>query len=155
MREPISAVPMGPLEMPIVNQSAASMLILSASVLATAALLRSEHPAAAVAVLAAVGLSIWGITALATACVRSSLDLGEEPGEELDDEPFVPAAHRLEQRRGASRSWAETSREKFDRAPDVEAQLSLVAHLKGANRQQVLDDLLRRHLPRVGKARAA
>lgn len=144
------------------NQIAASILILAASICGYASSIRPASDGfGSIMTLVALGLGLWGGLALLTATTL-------ERETQLDDDydpairparrgmnrirsmasQYVPVAPRMS---GSPMETPLTTR----LSPEMAAHVSAAAHAQGATRQDVVDDVLRRNLPRYTGTRVA
>ena len=136
------------------NQTPAAVLVLAASVCGYAACVRGPDSFGMTMGLVGVGLGMWGVLELVGPRLRehpavgrpshatpSLASGGADNGVGLDHAsnglpPLKPTRHSAGRLPDSQLS------------PEISAQLSLVAHMQGQDRSQILEDLLRRHLPR-------
>lgn len=145
------------------NQTPAAILIMAASVCAHSVASRDNYDSfTAMIGIAAVALALWGVASLL-----------QQLGPREDSPPEMSNAGS---RRAAQPSFAtaqgclveaETATteiplpgnqdlpDDFQLSPEVSAQLAVVAHQMGKPRMQVVDDVLRKHLPRYTTHRVA
>lgn len=144
------------------NQIAASILILAASICGYACSIRPASDGfGSIMTLVALGLGLWGGLALLTATTlerESALDDGYDPGISRPMRgmkrglrsmaaqyvPVVPSVN-------PGLHTPLTTR----LSPEMAAQVSVAAQAQGATRQDVVDDVLRRNLPRYTGTRVA
>ena len=136
------------------NQIAAALLILSASICGTAAAYRPTAAAGGfggVLGLVALGLGLWGGMALLTAVAR-------EREHFLEEAPRLPlGATALSGLRNtlARGEYTATTPRDYRLSPELSAQVALAAEMKGQSRSDIIEETLRRHLPRYGATRTA
>jgi hypothetical protein len=147
------------------NQTPAAMLILAASVYAHSVASRPRYDSfTAMIGIAAVGFSLWGIASLIQSYQLQSESMAEKAsraGTAVTTAACTPP-HGLSPS-GIDESATSTIGDgasldsgfldSLDLSPEVRAQLAVVAHQQGKHRAQVLDDVLRKHLPRYTSAR--
>jgi hypothetical protein len=143
------------------NQIASSLLILSASICGAAATFRPSSATGfgGILGLVALGLGLWGGMALLTAVAR-------ERDYAYDGVPRVPlgitamnglrsmAAPAARPTVGAHEYATATGRD-YRLSPELSAQVAIAAEMKGQPRTDIVEETLRRHLPRYSGTRAA
>ena len=144
------------------NQIAASLLILSASICGSAAAFRplNNSTFGGILGLVALGLGLWGGMALLTAITRES-EIGYEEGGRVPLgvsamqglRNLSTPAFRSPVRSNSDYSTA-TGRD-YRLSPELSAQVALAAEMKGQSRTNVVEETLRRHLPRYSNSRMA
>jgi len=140
------------------NQIASALLILSATICGTAAVCRPTNAPGGlggILGLVSLGLGLWGGMALLTAVTRDREYL-------LDEAPPRPLAMTA---LGGLQNMAAPSARRMDYTsatgrdyrlpPELSAQVAVAAEMTGKSRTDIVDDTLRRHLPRYGGARVA
>lgn len=144
------------------NQIAASILILAASICGYASSIRPASDGfGSIMTLVALGLGLWGGLALLTATTlerESQLDEVYDPAIRTAKRgmnrirsmasQYVPTVPHMS---SASMETPLTTR----LSPDMAAHVSAAAQAHGATRQDVVDDVLRRNLPRYSGTRVA
>ena len=143
------------------NQIAAAILVLSASICGYASAIRPQADGfGSIMTLVALGLGLWGGLALLTATTleRDSLmDEGYEPTRTASRglnrirsmaSQYVPVVPQMNSPAVAPPMTTRLS-------PEMAAQVSVAAQQQGATRQDVVDDILRRNLPRYSGSRVA
>jgi len=146
------------------NQIAAAILVLSASICGYASAIRPNADGfGSIMTLVALGLGLWGGLALlsATTLERTTLlDDGYEPGRMASRgmnrirtmaSQYAPPMPSIPTMRDPGIVPPQTTR----LHPDMAAQVSVAAQAQGATRQDVVDDILRRNLPRYQSGRVA
>ncbi len=135
------------------NQTSAAILVLASSVFSYAAnsvnnVNNSQTPVFLGMV--AIGIGIWGILALVSGILR-------EREMFVDNHARLDVFDRLFVRDGSSKTApARTTRDRsLDLSPEVQAQLNVTAEMEGRDRAEVLEETLRRHLPKYTKSRVA
>ena len=140
------------------NQTPAAILILAASVSGYAACTPVADPLRMVNGLAAISLGVWGVFSL--------LRWQWQPHSTTPDRPNQTNGARSgpidlaspDHRAGGNRSPLVSPRLAPGRpsdhqfSPEINAQLSLVAHVQGRDQTQIMEDVLRRHLPRYSNS---
>ena len=144
------------------NQVAASILILSASICGSAAAFRPSSATAfgGILGLVALGLGLWGGMALLTAVTRER-EFGYDEGARVPLgitamqglRTLATTGERPALRTNADYSTA-TGRD-YRLSPELSAQVTLAAEMKGQSRTDVVEETLRRHLPRYSGSRMA
>ncbi len=142
------------------NQIASSILILSASICGYAAALRpASDGLGGIMSLLGVGLGLWGGLALLTSTTREPyLEFDESESERRATGRLLPrraAGSRAAVLRTESSSAASISRDGLRLSPETSAQVSLAANAHGQSRSDLVEELLRRHLPRYTGSRVA
>jgi len=135
------------------NQTSAAILVLASSVFSYAAYSVSAANSGqtpTVLGLVAIGIGIWGILALVSGILR-------EREMFVDNHARLDVFDRLFTRDGSSRTAAarSTRDRSLDLSADVQAQLNVTAEMEGRDRAEVLEETLRRHLPKYTKSRVA
>lgn len=136
------------------NQIAASILILSASILGYTATVRSSSDGfGGMLGLIAIGLGLWGCMALLTSSLRDrELILEQEHGisklgsaamSGLRNFSYPPSRSNL----GAGHDYHVSA--------ETNARISAAARLRGQNRDELVEETLRRHLPKYTSSSAA
>ncbi len=146
------------------NQIAASLLILSATICGAAATFRPVNSASgfgSILSLVALGLGLWGGMALLTSLTREREYLYEDG---VQRPPLgVTAMNGLRSMatpisrpavRPAEYVSPPTGRE-YRLSPELNAQVTLAAEMKGQGRNDIVEETLRRHLPRYSGTRQA
>ncbi|MCA9217211.1 MAG: hypothetical protein KDB27_29280 [Planctomycetales bacterium] len=130
------------------NQTSAAILVLASSVFSYAAVnttsTQTTYPFLA---LVSVGIGLWGILALIGGILR-------------EREMFVDNHARLDVfdrlfARDTNRAPVRTRDRNIELSPEVQAQLNVTAELEGRDRSEVVEETLRRHLPKYTKSRVA
>lgn len=148
------------------NQTPASILILASSILAYAAthgstvstaagtgITTTSSPIGVILGLGGLVLGIWGVISLIGASIRDrelAFD-GQSRGDLLG--MFDPRRMARPYAPMGSPAAARTATTAVDPAavtlsPEMKAQLSMASHLEGRERQQIIEEALRRYLPR-------
>ena len=135
------------------NQTSAAILVLASSVFSYAACsvnTTSRGQTPTFLTLVAIGIGIWGVLALISGILR-------EREMFVDNHARLDVFDRLFVRDGSSRTApVRTTRERsFDLSPEIQAQLNVTAEMEGRDRTEVLEETLRRHLPKYTKTRVA
>ncbi len=142
------------------NQIAASILILSATICGHISAIRPQSDGfGGLMALAALGLGIWGAMSLLMTSVR-------ERERMLDDAPHVPSigTSAVNGLRNLASTYAAGFGNRYEStsyardlrlSPDISAQVAALAQLRGQDRSQVVEELLRRHMPRPTTTRVA
>lgn len=132
------------------NQTPAAILVLASSVFSFAAFSAAQNTtnnAPTVLTLAGIGIGLWGILALVSAIIR-------ERELFVDNHARLDVFDRFFVRDGASRTRATTSPRdrQIEISPELQAQLNITAEMEGRDRSEVLEETLRRHLPKYTKS---
>jgi hypothetical protein len=137
------------------NQIAASILVLSATICGyTSAIRPHDDGFGGILGLIALGLGIWGTMSLLTSSVR-------ERERMLEDTSSMPSigASAVNGLRNLASSYVPPARyaaaREYRLPPEVDAQVAVAAQMRGQNRNQVIEETLRRHLPRSTSSRVA
>ena len=137
------------------NQIAASLLILSASILGhTVSLRTTEDGFGGILGLVAIGLGLWGGMALLSTTLREREGL-------ISDEPTLGGLGTSlfsRQRMTApttGSSMISSGGSPYGLSPETSARLAATAQLRGQDRQVVVEETLRRHLPKSTSGVAA
>ena len=137
------------------NQIAAALLILSASICGTAAVYRPTTAPGGfggMLGLVALGLGLWGGMALLTTVAR-------EREHFLEETPRLPlgatAISGLRSTLARGSDYATSTARDVRLSPELNAQVALAAEMKGQTRTDIVEETLRRHLPRYGGTRVA
>jgi hypothetical protein len=134
------------------NQTPAALLVLASSVFsfaATSATRTTTSQAPTVLTLAGIGIGIWGILALISAMIR-------EREHFVDNHARLDVFDRLFVREGKTKTPAPRGREQhLEISPELQAQLNVTAEMEGRDRSEILEETLRRHLPKYSKTRVA
>ncbi|MEZ6118465.1 MAG: hypothetical protein R3C28_18120 [Pirellulaceae bacterium] len=131
------------------NQTPAAILVLASAVFCFAANFndnRADSPTPTVFYLAGFTIGIWGVLALISAVVR-------------EREWFIDSNARLDvfdrimvREPKVTRTVRSTAAERvMDLSPDVQAQLNVAAQMEGRERTDILEETLRRHLPKYSQ----
>jgi hypothetical protein len=144
------------METPFMNQIAAAIVILSATICVH---ISATHPAqdgfAGLMGLAGLGLGTWGGMSLLMSSIREHERTWDTPSRM----PSISAAAVNGLRSLASSYTAGFPHRPdpgyFRLNPDVDSQVLAIAQLRGQDRQQVIEETLRRHLPRSAAGRVA
>jgi hypothetical protein len=142
------------------NQIAAAILILSASITGYSAAMRPiGDNYGGVMTLIALGLGLWGSLALLTSTTqdRDYDDLGHDEYEPSRRRVLPPVSQLG---RTVSRYTAAVPRpapvaEDYGLSPEMNAQVSMAARRSGATRSDVVEDVLRHNLHRYSSSRVA
>ena len=138
------------------NQIAASILVLSATICGyTSAIRPHDDGFGGILGLIALGLGIWGAMSLLTSSVRDRERM-------LDEGPAIPSigASAVNGLRNLASTYAPprystSAALDYRLPPEIDAQVTVAAQMRGQNRNQVVEETLRRHLPRSTASRVA
>ena len=142
------------------NQTPASILILTSSLLAYSATVRAYDPTGVILGLAGLVLGIWGVISLIGASIRDrelmfegSMRpdlLGMFDPRRMARQPYAPMGTPV----GAPMQ-SNVERGDVSLSPELRAQLSMASQLEGRDRSQIIEEALRRYLPRYEGTKAA
>lgn len=141
------------------RQTPAAILVLASALLAQTAIDRGADPIGGLMGLGGLALGLWGVLSLVVHCARQpGLPVPQfaEPGgigTTLTADSRLERATAVIAARPGSKVHAASRLPDAGLSPEVNAQLSLVAHLQGQDRTQIMEELLRRHLPRYTNSR--
>lgn len=140
------------------NQIAASILVLSATICGYTSAIRPHGDGfGGILGLIALGLGLWGTMSLLTSSVRERERL-------LDDLPSAPSigASAVNGLRNLASAYAVPPARyasgvgrDYRLSPEIDAQISAAAQMRGQNRHEVIEETLRRHLPQSASTRVA
>lgn len=137
------------------NQTPAALLVLASSVFSFAAHSASNtstSQAPTVLTLAGIGVGIWGILSLISAMIRERENF-------VDNHARLDVFDRLFVRDGNARSTVKSGvrprEQQLEISPELQAQLNVTAEMEGRDRAEILEETLRRHLPKYSKTRVA
>ena len=155
------------------NQTPAAILILSSSILAyaatqgstaitttTAGVTTHTSPTGVILGLGGLVLGIWGVISLIGASIRdrelafdgqSRNDLLAMFDPRRAGRNYTPVGGAVPTRTAA----APADPASVTLTPEMKAQLSMAAHLEGRERSQIVEEALRRYLPRYENSKAA
>ncbi|MCA9184876.1 MAG: hypothetical protein R3E01_23080 [Pirellulaceae bacterium] len=144
------------------EQNAAAMLLLAASVCGYAASATTNHNLSTMMGVVAIGVGLWGGLSLmqATAAASDAARQGHAvkrrttPAAAMGNTTDLPPSNDsvtttelgLYSTPHGSTAGGEIGG--ISLTPEVNAQIAVVAHMKGLPRNQIVDEVLRRHLPR-------
>ena len=146
------------------NQTPAAILILSSTVMAYSATVRAYDPTGVLLSLAGLVLGGWGVISLIGASIRDRELLHENPTRSdffgmLDPRRMVKPAYGAPVGTPVTAPVASPAspgeQPEMQLSPEVKAQLSMAAHLEGRDRLQIVEEALRRYLPRYDRTKAA
>ena len=137
------------------NQTPAAMLVLASAVFSFAANFsgaRVDSQAPVVLTLAGVAVGVWGVLALISAMIRER-EWFVDSNARLDvfDRIMVREPSARATRTSAPRAQP-TGTRLVDLSPEVQAQLSVAAQMEGRERTDILEETLRRHLPKYSQS---
>ena len=137
------------------NQTPAALLVLAAAALSHAASMTSHAQASLVLTLCAVAIGVWGVVSLVVACARERELL-------IDGHARLDVLDRVGVREPvrALKEVVRPAPARVDRYPleisvDTQSKLNAVARLEGRDRSELLDELIRKHLPEFEETRVA
>ena len=132
------------------NQIAAALLILSASVCGYTSAVRPADGVGGLSGLVAMGLGLWGVMALLASVLREREMPLDVPAPRL---PALGATALSGLRSLATpRSGYEELGRDYNLPHELNAQVLAAAEMRGQNRRQVVEETLRRHLPRTASS---
>ncbi len=142
------------------QQTPAAILVLAASGCGYASSMRAHDSFGVMLGIAAIGLGIWGGMSLAAATMTQWAT--EDTLREMKRMGHLEAgsgAKAVDLESGTinfrSAVAARDAVEDVRLSPEVRAQLSVVSRVRGQNRTEIIDEVLRQNLPRYGKSRSA
>ena len=137
------------------NQTPAALLVLAAAALSHAASMTSHAQASLVLTLCAVAIGVWGVVSLVVACARERELL-------IDGHARLDVLDRVGVREPvrALKEVVRPAPARVDRYPleisvDTQSRLNAAARLEGRDRSELLDELIRKHLPEFEETRVA
>jgi len=137
------------------NQTPAALLVLAAAALSHAASMTSHAQASLVLTLCAVAIGVWGVVSLVVAGARERELL-------IDGHARLDVLDRVGVREPvrALKEVVRPAPARVDRYPleisvDTQSKLNAVARLEGRDRSELLDELIRKHLPEFEETRVA
>lgn len=140
------------------NQTPAALLILAASVLGYGAQMaangvNSQSPV--ILTLAAIAVGVWGVLALITASVREGETLASSHSR-LDVLDRALVREPVEAIKNLARPAPRRDvRRPLEISSELQTRLNAVADLQGRDRNELLEETLRRHLPKLDSNRSA
>ncbi len=146
------------------NQTPAAILVLSSTVMAYSATVRAYDPTGLLLGLAGLVLGVWSVISLIGASIRDRELLYENPTRSdffgmLDPRRMVKPAYGAPVGTPVTAPVASPAspgeQPEMQLSPEVKAQLSMAAHLEGRDRSQIVEEALRRYLPRYERTKAA
>ena len=141
------------------NQTPAALLVLAAAALSHAASMTSHAQASLVLTLCAVAIGVWGVVSLVVACARER-ELLIDGHARLDVLDRVGVREPVRALKEVVRPAPAPAPARVDRYPleisvDTQSRLNAVARLEGRDRSELLDELIRKHLPEFEETRVA
>ena len=153
------------------NQTSATVLILASAVFSHAALsgITQDYTpqSSAIIAIAALATGIWGVLALIGSMIREREMLIDNHAR-LDvfnrffirdngtsNKPAVASQRTTPPQTIAAQQPTSTGDQYLDLSPELHSQLSTIAEMEGRNRSDVIEETLRRHLPKYSKSRVA
>lgn len=136
------------------NQIAASILVLSASICGYASAVRPGADGfGGLMSLIALGLGLWGGLALLTSVTVEREVMLDEPYEPrgpvgLGRRSLIPSVSAPSRGMSGSGSILGAASRDYRLTPETNAQVSMAAQVNGRSRQDVIEDILQRNLPR-------
>ena len=143
------------------NQTPAALLVLAAAALSHAASMTSHAQASLVLTLCAVAIGVWGVVSLVVACARerellidghARLDVLDRVGVR---EPVRALKEVVRPAPAPAPAPARVDRYPLEISVDTQSRLNAVARLEGRDRSELLDELIRKHLPEFEETRVA
>ena len=139
------------------NQISAAILVLSSAVFsysANMAIQKSQNQVSVVLTLVGIALGTWGILSLIGSIIRERELFASNHVRDMVDR-FLPRNSESH----AAPVRTQSRRVHMDRhleiSPDVRTQLNIAAEMEGRSGSEILEETLRRHLPKYSKSRAA
>ncbi len=139
------------------NQTPAAILVLAAAVMsygAHAASVTSHNQASVIMTLCGLATGLWGAISLIAASIRER-ELLIDGHARLDMLDRVMVREPLRALKEATRPKPVESRRPLHISSDIQSRLNALARLEGRDRSEILDEMLRQHLPEFEKTRAA
>ena len=135
------------------NQIAAALLVLAASICGYSATIRPDSDGfGGLMGLIAIGLGLWGAMSLLTSSLRERERFWDEETSQL---PPIGTTALNGLRSLATGSNGQRAGAEYRLSAETHAQVAAAAHLRGQNRAQIVEETLRRHLPRNSTNRVA
>ena len=138
------------------NQTPAAILVLAAAALSHAAhatSLSSFNQASVILTLCAIAIGVWGVVSLIAACIRER-ELLIDSHARLDVLDRVMVREPMRAIKEATRPRYETRRP-LEISSDAQMRLNSAARVEGRDRSEILDEMLRQHLPEYDQSRVA
>lgn len=140
------------------NQIPAAILVLASAVMSYAshaASLSNNHQSSVLLTICAVAIGVWGAISLAVACIREREALIDGHAR-LDLLDRVMVREPLRALKEVTRPVAEVARSvttsetrrPLEISSEVQARLVAMARSEGRDRSELLDEILRQHLPK-------
>jgi hypothetical protein len=139
------------------NQTAAAILVLAASVMAYAshaASMTAHNQGSVILTLGALATGLWGIISLIAASLRER-ELLIDSHARLEVLDRVLIREPLRALKEVARPTRPPTQRPLEISPELHAQLNAVAQLEGRDRSEILDEALRQHLTKFKTTRAA
>ena len=134
------------------NQTPASILVLASSVFGFAAV-RDPSAPQTILVLASLAIGFWGALSMIGAVIRErELLIDNHARLDVFDRFFQRDTNPVAARNKVRQTTPDRS---LEVPPELHAQIKIVAEMEGRDRSEVLEEALRRHLPKYSKTRVA
>ena len=136
------------------NQTPAAILVLASSILAYSATVRAYDPIGVFLGVAAFAVGAWGVISL----VRDREGMFDYPAQANllgTSSPRRPTYANVPLGTPMGTTSAAAEPADIQLSPEVKAHLSIASHLEGRDRSQIVEEALRRYLPRYDRTKAA
>ena len=139
------------------NQTPAAILVLAAAALCHAAhatSMTSHNQVSVILTLCSIAVGVWGVISLIAACVRER-ELLIDSHARLDMLDRVGVREPTRALKPVARPRRPEPRRSLEISAENQSRLDAAARLEGRDRSELLDELLRQHLPDVDQSRVA
>ena len=133
------------------NQTPAAILVLASSILAYSATVRADDPIGVILGMAAFSVGAWGVISLVRDR-QGMLDHSAQAHLLGMSSAQRPTHTNIPQ---ITRTSAAAEPADMHLSAEVKSQLSIASHLEGRDRSQIVEEALRRYLPRYDRTTAA
>ena len=121
---------------------------------AHAASMSSHNQASVILTLGALATGVWGVISLIAASIRER-EMLIDGHARLDVLDRVMVREPLRALKEAARPKRVEPQRPLEISPELNAQLSAVAHIEGRDRSELLEEALQQHLPKYKPTRVA
>lgn len=140
------------------NQTPAAILVLAAAAMSFAAQTNSPTTSqmSVILTLCAIAVGVWGVISLIAACLREREMLIDSHAR-LDLIDRVMVREPLKALKEVARPLTREAREPrrgLEISAEVQARLNAAARVEGRDRSEILDEILRQHLPKYDQRAA-